>query len=135
MTSLPFWASFEECVGKAAVVEAAKTQTRVREEPDQRMGSMSDPTRTKTSTREGADQVVGLQGVRSIPQEISGQTQTITKTREEQDQDPIRTSLPLVPRATSMNTQTVTEVGREDLDRDESARCVKVIPSAGYAEV
>jgi len=126
-----FWAAFEERPDAIVSDMSAKTQTRAREEPDQRAAHSSDPTRTLTATREEDDQDPGLHGLASIPRAAGSQTQTNTKTREEQDQDPVRSGLAAVQRVTSMSTKTVTEVGREEPDQNESAHRLAAIPRAG----
>ena len=51
-----FWAAFEEASDEQGLDAVTKTQTRAREEPDQRAGYLSGPTITKTATREEDDQ-------------------------------------------------------------------------------
>lgn len=125
-----FWAAFEEASDESTLDSATKTQTRAREEPDQRAGHFSDPTKTITATREEDDQDADRRGFAAFPRATATETQTITKTREESDQDPVRSGLAAVPRITMMNTQTVTEVKREELDQDESVRRLATIPFA-----
>jgi hypothetical protein len=130
-----FWAAFEEASDELGLDSATKTQTRAREEPDQRAGHFSDPTKTITATREEDDQDADPSGFAAFPRATATETQTVTKIREQSDQDPARSGLAAVPRITMMNTQTVTEVKREELDQDESVRLLATFPRAGGVHV
>jgi hypothetical protein len=126
-----FWAAFEEASDEHGLNAVTKTQTRAREEPDQRDGYLSGPTITKTATREEDDQDADTRGFGAFPRATATTTQTITRAREESDQDPVRSGLAALPRFTAMNTQTMTEVKREEPDQDESVRRLATIPRAG----
>ena len=85
-----FWSHFEEQTIFDENQESTlfKTQTRQREEPDQRFSGMSSSTRTMTATREEPDQDSNQSGYSSIPRFSSLHClKTLTETREEPDQD------------------------------------------------
>lgn len=124
-----FWAAFEEASDELIADCAMKTETRAREEPDQRDTSLCGPTKTAKSTREQDDQDAGPRGLSTFPKALASQTQTITKTREESDQDPVRSGFATVPRITMTETQTLTEV-REGPDQDAPGRRLAAIPRA-----
>jgi hypothetical protein len=85
-----FWSHFEE----PAVSETTnqnihgKTQTRQREEPDQRRTGITAGTNTMTATREEPDQDSHHLGYEAIPRSAySTSMKTLTEAREEPDQD------------------------------------------------
>ena len=90
-----FWRHFEEDVygvieGPSPKIDNAlePTQTRQREEPDQRRTfGLVASTLTKTSEREEAEQDVSTQQYCAIPFTAIAGTQTLTEQREEPDQD------------------------------------------------
>lgn len=124
----PFWAAFEELANEFHPCAVGKTQTRAREEADQRFTATVSPTLTKTATREEDDQDPGGSSFGAIPRATLTETQTITKTREEQDQDPGNSGLRALPVATLASTQTLTEQ-REEPDQDDPVRRFAAIPS------
>ena len=89
-----FWRHFEEsvydCTGKQQIStlnsHVATTQTRQREEPDQRRSSGM-LTLTKTAQTEEGDQDESTRQYRAIPFVAVSGTQTLTAQREEPDQD------------------------------------------------
>lgn len=80
-----------DCTGEQVSTlrcHVASTQTRQREEPDQRRTSgLFGGTLTKTATREEDDQDVSCRQYRAIPLAAVSGTQTLTEQREEPDQD------------------------------------------------
>jgi len=123
----PFWAAFEEPANELPACAVGKTQTRAREEADQRLAATVSPTLTKTATREEDDQDPGGSSFGAIPRATLTETQTITKTREEQDQDPGHSGLRALPVATLTTTKTLTEQ-REEPEQDDPVRRFAAIP-------
>lgn len=85
-----FWSHFEEPAIPDTTLVAAleKTQTRQREEQDQRLSVMHVGTRTSTATREEPDQDPRHPGYAALPRMSTAPgTKTLTKSREETDQD------------------------------------------------
>lgn len=125
----PFWAAFEELASEFPPCGDGKTQTRAREEADQRFAATVSPTLTKTATREEDDQDPGGSSFGAIPRATLTETQTITKTREEQDQDPSNSGLRALLLSSLAGTRTLTEQ-REEPDQDDAVRRFAAIPSA-----
>lgn len=88
-----FWRHFEEKVstnGQTSkyVIQSQPTQTRQREESDQRSSFMhSNILKTKTAQREQNDQYICTGHYRSIPSSFDLSVSTLTEQREENDQD------------------------------------------------
>jgi len=103
--SMPsFWRHFEEAcptsqtTSDAGAAWAVKTQTRAREEPDQRDSSTSASTKTMTKTREEPDQDAANQQYNALPRKPGRGTKTITEAREKDDQDPSNRAHAAIPR-------------------------------------
>lgn len=123
-----FWAAFEEASDELSSESAMKTQTRAREEPDQRASGLGASTKTLTATREEPDQRFAQGICCTIPRSRATLTQTITETREERDQDTPRGSLAAIPQLSLLQTSTMTKVEREEPDQDESLHHLVAIP-------
>ena len=128
MKSLDFWGHFEEVAleGVSKSTQAYGTQTRQREEPDQRNTCMSTGSKTVTNTREESDQDIGDKEYCAIPMHISCGTKTLTEQREEPEQDEScrkHVAIPLqFPR-----WETFTRT-REEPDQEESSHKYVAIP-------
>ena len=85
-----FWSRFEQPSTSKTTNENiyGKTQTRQREEPDQRRTGIATGTNTMTATREEPDQDSHHLGYEAIPRSaFSTSMKTLTEAREEPDQD------------------------------------------------
>lgn len=85
-----FWSHFEEPSFVEIISQNVygKTQTRQREEPDQRLAGLAAGTKTITNTREESDQDPHHIGYGAIPRSPTlTSLKTLTETREEPDQD------------------------------------------------
>jgi len=84
-----FWGNFEEDAGLTDNNQTlqCQTQTRQREEPDQRNDELTLATQTRTFTREEPDQDVGGGQYLAISNIDVFETQTLTEQREEPEQD------------------------------------------------
>jgi hypothetical protein len=122
-----FWAAFEEPAICGDKPPAVKTQTRAREEVDQRV--FHAPRRaksnmaTKTSTREQSDQHQASLLLAAIPPVRAAKTMTATR----EEKDPVRHNLAALPQSVNGGTQTMTEA-REQSDQDKSIRGIHAIP-------
>ncbi len=85
-----FWSHFEEPAGMEQPTQDmyGKTQTRQREEPDQRLSGITAGTATMTKTREEPDQDCHQLAYGLVPRwAASALVKTQTEGREEPDQD------------------------------------------------
>ena len=102
MTS--FWKHFEEPIDSKKSVASSETkleptQTRQREEPDQRNTlGLTGGTLTKTTQREEPDQDASTTQYRAIPCSALSGTRTFTSQREEPDQDSTTAIYSALPR-------------------------------------
>jgi hypothetical protein len=93
MTMTGFWRHFEEPAAPEGPIVSSETmlrptQTRQREEPDQRKTlGLACGTTTNTAQREEKDQDVSAGQYRAIPSSGLSGTRTLTEQREEPDQD------------------------------------------------
>lgn len=128
MKTSGFWGHFEEPTAEANSHSRAicGTQTRQREEPDQRNTFVIADTKTVTNTREEADQDIHNGHHCAIPIRVAS-GETFTKQREEPDQDESNQIHVAVPRQSLCRTQTMTE-GREEPDQDQSSYGYSPIP-------
>ncbi len=98
-----FWGNFEEDVepNETDLCNSLKTQTRQREEPDQRVIALSTATATQTAQREELDQGAENTLYRALPYPINNTlglgTQTVTEQREESDQDMAHSRYSVIP--------------------------------------
>jgi hypothetical protein len=129
MKTSGFWSHFEESVLEADshCRRICATQTRQREESDQRSACVSGNIKTITNTREESDQDVQNESYSAIPTS-SLLTKTITKTREESDQDESDYAYRVVPVHFRCGPTKVTET-REETDQDESSHAYAAIPA------
>jgi len=102
-----FWSAFEEAPDESARGASEKTQTRAREESDQRARWLGGQAAvnfgtTLTSTREERDQSEASPGHGVIPLGTVAALRTMTETREEND--PIRPGFAALPRRTGADT-------------------------------
>lgn len=133
-----FWAHFEEpsSANQEKVDLGVGTQTRTREERDQRSSALNCGTETFSKTREERDQDPGHDGFSAVPRQsplLSTKTKTLTETREERDQDAHHGGFCVVPRQpnpTSGQTMTKTAT-REEPDQDASGTKYGALPPGG----
>lgn len=102
MKESTFWSNFEEPVGLlSAECDRLLTQTRTREEPDQRNTAFTSGFGTRTATREAPDQAESNMPYSAFIESSSAmRTKTFTEAREEPDQDEsarIHASIPNQP--------------------------------------
>jgi hypothetical protein len=135
MKPLSFWGHFEETALETSFNSSnvSSTQTRQREEPDQRNVYVSAGTLTETRTREEADQDVGNKHYCAIPTRISCGTETQTFAREEPEQDVGNKQYCAIPTHISCGTKTLTEQ-REEHEQDESSNKHVAIPVNARAQ-
>ena len=128
MKTLGFWSHFEEIVLEESLEssEAYGTQTRQREEPDQRNACLLAGSKTITETREESDQDYGNEEYCAIPKQDSD-WKTFTKTREEPDQDKSSRRYATIPTEFLLGTKTFTDE-REEADQDETNRVYGALP-------
>lgn len=105
-TQTAFWSEFEEAVSDPVIESSVKTETRAREERDQRIASSSHSTMTATGTREERDQDVGAHALATIPAFVGTRTLTMTETREERDQDASQPDFAALPRIDVVSRRT-----------------------------
>lgn len=128
MKTSGFWEHFEEAALEADSHRSSVcgTQTRQREEPDQRNACVSAGIKTVTNTREESDQDVRNEPYSAIPTR-SLLAKTFTEGREEPDQDKSGRVYGAVPRHFPCGPTTITEK-REEPDQDESSHGYGAIP-------
>lgn len=128
MKTLGFWRHFEEVALEESLESSLDygTQTRQREEPDQRNSFVLMGTKTLTETREEPDQDKSNEQFCAIPKQDACGTMTQTFTREESDQDEGNEQFCAIPPHVS-GWETFTKT-REEPDQDESDRAYAVLP-------
>ncbi len=129
MRTSGFWRHFEEATVEAGALSSSVcgTQTRQREEEDQRNACISLETKTVTNTREEADQDVRNSWYRAVPTRFA-RGETFTKQQEETDQDESSQVYGAMPRQCPGRTKTLTEQ-REEGDQDRSGCGYGAIPA------
>lgn len=129
MKTLGFWGHFEEIVLEESLEssEAYGTQTRQREEPDQRNACVLAGSKTVTNTREESDQDYGNDQFYAIPKQNALGTMTQTFTREESDQDEGNEEYCAIP-SQVLGWKTMTKT-REEPEQDESSCRYATIPT------
>lgn len=129
MKTSGFWAHFEEAAVEvdSHSSSACGTQTRQREEDDQRNACVSRDTMTITNTREEIDQGVRNEQYCAVPTRFL-RGETFTKQREEVDQDESPHIYGAVPKQSPYGTKTTLTEQREEADQDTSSRGYAAIP-------
>ena len=134
MKTSDFWGHFEEIALEESLEssEAYGTQTRQREEPDQRNACILAGSKTITNTREESDQDYGNNQFYAIPKQNTWGTMTQTFTIEESDQDEGNEQYCAIPmQSPSWKTMTKT---REEPDQDKSSCRYATIPTQFLCE-
>lgn len=127
-----FWSAFEEPSICGSPSNAAQTQTRQREEPDQRADKTAHSAflhmATKTAQREHEQEHRFSQARFGAATSWSpgASSETMTATREEKD--PHRSYFAALPQPIAAGTRTLTET-REESDQDQSIRGHHAIPT------